>query len=537
MIKEALAATVLVLATTAVPASAAPADEYTYQLLGKAAADECFAGIGVPYPSRPPCTEGQPKVNQSYVWGLTRVGDQVWFGTGANVHCLTSGGSLGEDTPVVNDDYVCEYGESQIADKYPTVPDELGDVRPPQFWLYDAATGALTNESGALTGDDLTRLRNTLGLRSAGNLNGVVLFAGPSLSNTLNVFAFDASTRQFLGSQTLALYSNARTFLVAEESLYLGVGTGLGGGRGGAVLRWIGTRAAPFLFDKVADLPTQAADLAYLDGHLYATTWSSTDATTTAQLGGVWKSPVLPIRAWQTHQWTQVFDASRYETDPLIRTTYGFGGVAAYGGYLYWGSMHVPLQATLVHQATYPQPTDDLVKLQARNTQRGLSIWRGKDLGTPNQKIELLYGESALPAYDPTTSTWSAPATGWTPLYGRSGFNNVLNNYTWRMTVAGDRLFVGTMDWSYLVHDLLPQAPPTDPALWGSDLWVFTSTTAPAQPINTIGQGNYLNYGIRNMAPDGDDLYLGMANPMNLRADPTDDIPEGGWELIKLNRS
>ena len=32
-------------------------------------------------------------------------------------------------------------------------------------------------------------------------------------------------------------------------------------------------------------------------------------------------------------------------------------------------------------------------------------------------------------------------------------------------------------------------------------------------------------------------LYLGMANPMNLRTDPTDDIPEGGWELISLTKS
>ncbi|MFD0517571.1 hypothetical protein [Paractinoplanes durhamensis] len=302
------------------------------------------------------------------------------------------------------------------------------------------------------------------------------------------------------------------------------------------MLRWAGNRATPFTFDKVGDLPAQAADLAYLDGRIYATTWSAANATTIGRLAGVWRSPALPIRAGQIRQWTQVFDASRYETDPLIRTTYGLGGVAAFGGYLYWGTMHVPLQASLAHQAKYPQPTDEAVRLQARNTQRGLSIWRGKDLGTPNQKIELLYGESTLPAYAPETATWSSVPTGWTPLYGRSGFGNSLNNYTWRMTVAGDRLFVATMDWSYLVHDLLPQAPPTDPALWGADLWVFPSAAEAAQPINTTGLGNYLNYGIRNMVADGDDLYLGMANPMNLRTDPTDDVPEGGWELIELSR-
>jgi hypothetical protein len=39
------------------------------------------------------------------------------------------------------------------------------------------------------------------------------------------------------------------------------------------------------------------------------------------------------------------------------------------------------------------------------------------------------------------------------------------------------------------------------------------------------------------MVVDGDGLYIGMANPMNLRTDTTDDVPQGGWELIKLNKS
>lgn len=53
--------------------------------------------------------------------------------------------------------------------------------------------------------------------------------------------------------------------------------------------------------------------------------------------------------------------------------------------------------------------------------------------------------------------------------------------------------------------------------------------------VDNSGLGNYLNYGIRNMVADGSTLYLGMANPMNLRTDPDDDVPEGGWELIRLS--
>ncbi|MEV6597412.1 hypothetical protein AB0M36_11180 [Actinoplanes sp. NPDC051346] len=529
-----LAAALVLGAGAAVAPAPAVADTYAYQLLGKAAPDECFAGIGQPYPPGPPCAQGQAKVNQSYVWGMTRVGRQVWFGTGANTHCLTSGSGLADTNPVVNDDYVCEFAESQVAKEHPTVPDALGDVRVPQIWLYDA--GVLTNRSAeVLAADaDARRLRSTLGLRAAGTANGVVLFAGPSLSSTLNIFAFDAVTQRFLGSRTLAQYGNARTFLAAAGDLYLGAGIGPDGSFGGAVLRWRGNRIAPFLFDRVATLPAQAADLAYADGRLYATTWSTARPTTDAQLAGVWRSPALPLDGGE---WTQMWQAGSYEKDPLTATTYGVGGVAAYGGWLYWGSMHVPLKATKAHQAAYPQPTEETRNAQIRFTQRAATIWRGRNLGTPEQEIELLYGESTLPVYQPATGAWTPAQTGWTARYGKSGFGNVFNNYTWRMTVAGDRLYVATMDWSYLVHLLSDTAPPTDPAGWGADLWTFPSADEAAQPVDVRGFGNYLNYGIRTMAADGDDLYLGMANPMNLRTDPADSVPEGGWELIRLMRT
>ena len=66
---------------------------------------------------------------------------------------------------------------------------------------------------------------------------------------------------------------------------------------------------------------------------------------------------------------------------------------------------------------------------------------------------------------------------------------------------------------------------------------MFPSTSSKAQPINTRGLGNYLNYGIREMIPNGKrGLYLGMANPMNLRTDPNDRVPEGGWELIEMTK-
>jgi hypothetical protein len=237
--------------------------------------------------------------------------------------------------------------------------------------------------------------------------------------------------------------------------------------------------------------------------------------------------------------WSQVWNISLYEPDPLIALTYGLGGLASYGGYLYWGSMHVPLKSWNVFKTKYPPTTTDQAKAGIVNSARALSVFRGRDFGTSKAKVDLLYGEASLPVYDPTANAgagaWGTQPTGYTPLYGASGFGNKFNNYEWIMLVTDGKLYVGTMDWSYLAKGLVPDgSTATDPSMYGGELWMFDSTKKPAKAVDTTGMGNYLNYGIRNMVADGSTLYLGMANPMNLRTDPNDDVPEGGWELIKL---
>ena len=257
-------AAALVLGAAAItPVSAGPTDpEYSSELIGKAQPDECFDGIGQPYPAGPPCATGKPKVNQAYVWGMTKVGGDVWFGTGANTMCLTSGSSLGAVTPVVNDDYTCEYAESQAAKTHENLVPALGDIRAPQVWLYDSAAKTLVNKSAEINAGskvDALRLRDTLGLRAAGNFDGVVLLAGPAVSSALNIFAFDAVSKRFLGSRTMIQYGNARTFLVAAGSLYLGVGIGPNGSKSGAVLRWTGNESRPFSFEKGLSQPDFSA--------------------------------------------------------------------------------------------------------------------------------------------------------------------------------------------------------------------------------------------------------------------------------------
>jgi hypothetical protein len=153
-----------------------------------------------------------------------------------------------------------------------------------------------------------------------------------------------------------------------------------------------------------------------------------------------------------------------------------------------------------------------------------------------------LYGSARLPQY--------AADEGWqivdnnmsqVPAYGSAGFGNFFNNYTWWMEVFDDRLFVGTMDFLYLgaagIRDMFnfPDVlTRTFERFYGADLWAFPSRRAPAAPVSMSGVGNFTNYGIRTMVTTPDALYLGTANPMNLLTDPDDEMPDGGWELIRL---
>lgn len=87
----------------------------TGEVLTKAPIDECYNGIGADYPFGPPCSTGRPKVNQAYVWALAKTGDQLWFGTMSNTHCLVEGAYLGQTTPRETASYTCEFGSSQAA--------------------------------------------------------------------------------------------------------------------------------------------------------------------------------------------------------------------------------------------------------------------------------------------------------------------------------------------------------------------------------------------------------------------------------------
>jgi hypothetical protein len=67
---------------------------------------------------------------------------------------------------------------------------------------------------------------------------------------------------------------------------------------------------------------------------------------------------------------------------------------------------------------------------------------------------------------------------------------------------------------------------------FGANLFSFADTSSPAVLENGTGIGNPLNYGVRNLLPAANQMWVGMANNMNLLTTPGE--PDGGWELIEL---
>lgn len=568
--------------------------------MGKAVPDECWqppadpndpSQYGIYSTSAPTynakkkaytCPTGYvPKVNQAYVWGLTRTGDNLWFGTVANTQCLVMGSYLGMTTPMLNQTSVCEFGRSpSVTVGVPpfipanTIPAGLGDWRPPRLFTYAMGSSAqpvdlttlsvnATTKSGILAG-----LAQTIGIRSAGSMDDpfnsghkIIIFAGPSLAQKLMMFAFrDDGT--FLVRKQFNEYNDIRRWVTTSDNkVFTGVGlTSAGsalspsGDAGGAVLQWTppttatGNNVTDYLsFTPITYLDSDAAELTLAGDKLVAGTWPSS-----GHEASVWiaDDPISTISTTTT--WTRIWTVSDYDPDAVTAATYGAGAMAYYNGYVYWGTMHVPGQAFEAAEQAHPSSTSQEGLANFVGSYRAISIFRAQ-VNPTVENVELLYGEPQLPAYDYGSGSWQAVDNnmgGVAGLYGSSGFGNLFNNYTWSMAVYGGKLYVGTMDWSYLASQAWPELvvqlglpadtpnPLNEIATYGADLWRFPSETSAATAVFANGVGNYLNYGVRNMlsvedaASANNGLYLGMANPENLAT--TGGGPKGGWELLKL---
>src|SRR5580765_328068 len=117
------------------------------ELRAKAQPDECFSFIGTNFPfTVPPCLFSQPKVNQAYVWAMTKAGKDIWFGTAANPQCITQGGLSPDPATLIpyrTPSWVCEFGSSPYSPWL--LPALIGDFRPPQIFAWDSKRAVLVD--------------------------------------------------------------------------------------------------------------------------------------------------------------------------------------------------------------------------------------------------------------------------------------------------------------------------------------------------------------------------------------------------------
>lgn len=557
----------------------AEAAVYGREPLAKARPDECFAGIGVDYPPLNPdgsCSTGQPKVNQSYVWGLAQAGlnepvfagDEIWFGTIANPLCDGAAGVLNPD-PVLHTSWVCEYGESMLARRpVAPMPPVTGDWRKPKIYSYRLSTRQLTDRTPPRD----TALKTVTGFRSAGALGRMVFVAGPDMQAQVVFAAYDAGDGSFKGSCRASLLKNIRAWIAVNGVLYAGAGRSPGDG---VILRWRGTVEQPFAgaaspsdycgFEVVGTLPDLPAYLANYDGkRIAATVWSDShreSAGPAAQgsdnpyTAGLYLGPLLGFDGAYAAEdaaarWFKLWSPTEYDPDPVVSAVAGGGALAFWRGWLWFGTMHNTAGTYTAHTtctlpACFGPPANSDEQLMAlMNVSRSASLWRARVDDAGRAQVELLYGETELPALVEGTRSFEMRPTGWTPRWGSAGAGNPFLTYAWSATAGPDDLLFGFYDYRYVFDvglGLIPDPVPTarrragaasnvDPKRgYGADLWRFTDPEAPAVPETVAGLGNFSNYGVRNMLRlnGGRDIIAGTANSLNLE-------PAGGWELVLL---
>lgn len=110
------------------------------------------------------------------------------------------------------------------------------------------------------------------------------------------------------------------------------------------------------------------------------------------------------------------------------------------------------------------------------------------------------------------------------------GFSNPFNAYLWRMEVHRNQLYVGTLDTSIFSLFTSPDKLSffAADALSRTDLmdWLLacgggelrrTKDGLLWEPVSVNGFNNFYNYGIRTLVSNGDQLFVGTANPFGPR--------------------
>ncbi|WP_444901808.1 hypothetical protein ACJJIG_00005 [Microbulbifer sp. SSSA007] len=534
-----------------------------FDKLFKAPVDECFNGVGEPYPELVDgvCSAGEPKRNGAQIWGMAESPRFLYWGTGANVPCTAQASPNAVLTPIFapNQGWVCEFAEGILAQENPNLKN-LGDWRAPMAYRMDTCTLEVTEITP--TYDPL--LQDTLGFRSGGYADDVVFLAGPGGvqegiageggGNSIIMMAWQASTGRYLGSKQFPQYSNIRKFLNHEGVLYTGVAVQESLGGTGEVLRWMGNIHHPFRFEVVGTMQSTPANFTVHDGRLFFSTWPTGDAQTgqIRAYSGIVMSPKIPEGGFlpeNAKEWKEVWNITEYEPDLVSASAYAGGDITSWRGKLYWGTINFPLGGFRAHVLAYGEtwnnPIGELETIIA--THRATTVFRGDRFGKKKRKpkIEVLYGYKDVQVWDPDSNMFVDKNTlAGLPQLGRAGLGWPFNVYTWRLGVTGSDMYLGTLDVSRQFAGLIESG--TDPAnelpaellmfledalsnpkTSGGKLYRFFSPNHRAIPATFNGVGNSGNFGFRTMINHPRFMWLGTANPFNLD-------PRGGWELYRF---
>lgn len=526
------------------------------------------------------------KHNQAYLWGMVSVGDKVYFGTNTNFLCQGAGSIAvpGQDVSMgyeIKDCWACEMGSGKFGREVHAKIDpsyaRLSDSRYSRMYCYDTKTGITEDISPSgkdAAGNDYELMAlNCQGLRSAGAHNGVVFFGGPALYGSgytdgesmvgSSFFAYDSDAEKFIGCSDMSniegmdgnQVTDVRRWMVYNDVLYVGVRiTDKNGVDRGAVLRWYGDKTNPWKFKVVGFMKNEAAEIEVFNNHMYVSGWN----TESLKHGALVKGPEIPADGLQpvdvdSPEWQIVWDYTDYDKNSVNWSTVYGGALKEWNGKLYWGTISIaytlPVMAQKLGYTDFAEPEAMAFFLGAL---RPTTFWRIDE----NDKVELLYGETQMPIWNKMTQfdqygrptgpdTWSIVPTGWTPVYGRSGFGKPLTNYTWTLTEYKGDLYIGTMNFDNLVGGVagnygnesegtIFKAMQTllgiSPSSYGFEMLKMVDHNKAPEYITVNGFGNGSAYGIRNFANCGDDLYIGTAAPLNLREN-------GGWHLFRMNKA
>jgi len=545
------------------------------EMIAQAPVDETFFGMGNPKNYWNPDINhlkdkklkgGRPKRNGGYLWAMAGCGDNLWFGTNNNGWCgwmmVTGLFSCTETSRWVCETNLSNFPKQLDENGEPFFPKDgaiiQADWRPPEIYYYNVKTKNLTK----MMSDNpkfKKYVNRSFGFRGGGSIGNIVFMAANPIvqkDQAVYLLAFNGITGRFIDGVKIDKYINVRKFAVFEDSagnkaLYVLMGSDIHDpAHPNHLLRWIGTEEHPFGtetnsetpgFEVVGDFGNAGigAELIMHKGKVIVTTWGSRTIA-----AGLYASNLMPAGGFTKDNkavFKKVFDASDFDPDPVIANGWLIGALAEFDGYVYWGSMHPTGQT--YHALCFVHPKLRGSEEAILKSHRKTTVFRTSFADPEKPVTELLYGDKELWAFNGTRWEIKANKAGLQPLYGPSGFGELLNDYTFTLIKWNNKLYLGTFDVSGGVKTLMDENVDVKGSevlrtvgkqinegdfYPGFDLYRFDSADSPAKAETLTGFDNPCSNGVRNAIVMNGDLYIGTTTDSNL------DYKRGGWHIYRL---